>query len=670
MKKIKINYVIPLVLLAVQIIFLIYINLFCIPDTMDNDSAKLFLHTMEMWKNKTLFIPGWVNQTTLEIDCPSFLAVFIYGICGNIYISFAISDLILIAFTIYTVYRILSKMNVDVVYILYTLILLFIPYSFGQLLYINMTFFSGGQYIVKMLTPLILIDLLSDGENRSVSHIIRSTIMCFLSLICAVSSGVYVFLTGLFPVIVCFLWFVVIRDNRSIKSIIKDRHIRLCIIVTFLSGIGVCVSRAMNVGSSTESTILISIRNLTDSFLASIRSLFELLGSFPYDPISVMSLYGILYTLRTILAIFILGFSVRTIVKMCKKTPDPKEEDLIETCFAAVILMNFVILWFTGRSGEARYYTIVVFMCILLTGSGIGAAADAVRGLARLKITKILTVFLIAMIALLSDLRVIKGECYPAMLDDNIKLGKLIDRINEHQERTVYFLDDTNSAELARVMDYDSERVYLAYKSQSDTYNNDGVVVNDYYSDITDAARMDQEHLMIVNTYFSDIDVLPAYMKDLYTEVDSFQNFLIYESRVNRMDGLTGYLQNDHSRDYCYTKEYTIYSGELGQDGTLRSEGTGDYVISSPYLGYFTGNIDIIMEYSGHDKNGSEVIGALELWDGDTHELIVSREITATDDVSEIDIKDIRLQHQNPVLKVLLNQDCDINIKHFDYIKK
>ena len=670
MKKIKKNYLIPLLLLTVQMIFLVYINLFCIPDTMDNDSAKLFLHAIEMWKNKAVFIPGWVNQTTLEIDCPLFLAVFIYGICGNIYISFAVADFILIALTIYTVYRILSKMKVDIVYILYTIVLLFIPYSFGQLLYINMTFFSGGQYIVKILTSLMLIDLLSDGENRSGSRIARIIAMCFLSFICAISSGEYVFLTGLFPVMAAFLWFAVIKDNKSIKDIINNGHIWLCIVVTVLSGIGVCVSRVMKVGSSTEGTTLIPIANITDSFLISIRSIFELFGSLPYDPISVMSLSGILYTLRTILAISILGFAVSIIVKLIRKIPDPKEEDFIEASLVMVFLINFIILWLTGRSGEPRYYTIVVFMCIMFTGSGIGAVACSVRGLYRSGILRIFTVAFVTVIMLLSDMMVIKGECYPAMLADNIKLGKLIDCLKERQERTVYFLDDTNAAELMRVMDYDSGRVYLAFKSESDNYNKEGVVVNDYYSDITDASRMDQEHLMIVNTYYSDINVLPEYMKDLYTEVDSFQNFVIYESKINRMDGLTGYKLNDHSRDYCYTKEYTIYSGELGQDGTLISEGVGDYVVSSPYLGYYTGGLDIIMDYFGHDKSGNEDIGRLELWDGDTHELIASQEITATDEPREVRMQDIRLDHQNPVLKVFLNEKCDIGIKYFDYVKK
>ena len=46
-------------LLGMQFLFLIYANLKLIPETLDNDVAKLFLHIIKMWEHKTLFVPDW-----------------------------------------------------------------------------------------------------------------------------------------------------------------------------------------------------------------------------------------------------------------------------------------------------------------------------------------------------------------------------------------------------------------------------------------------------------------------------------------------------------------------------------------------------------------------------------------------------------------------------------
>ena len=57
-----------LLLAVLQFVLIAGFNLFDTPRAVDSDSAKLFLHAMEIAENKTLLLPGWIYTTTLEID--------------------------------------------------------------------------------------------------------------------------------------------------------------------------------------------------------------------------------------------------------------------------------------------------------------------------------------------------------------------------------------------------------------------------------------------------------------------------------------------------------------------------------------------------------------------------------------------------------------------------
>ena len=663
------------ILLGIQLCLLVYTNLFCISKTVDNDTAKLFIHAVEMWNNRTVFIPSWTNQTTLEIDCPLFLAVFIYGITGNIYVAFGMADIMLTAFLFYVVLRILNRIGISREERLLTIVLLIIPYSFGQLLYYNMTFFSGGQYLVKVLVPLILTDLLSDKDEKGSSFVILSLILCFLSFLCGVSSSGYVFITGIFPVMLCAFWYLFIRRDGFRKALFNCKTY-LCLAVSVCTMAGIVISHIKHVGSSTTGTGIITVGKSATGLLQTINSIMELLGAFPYDDMSFMSLTAAGYVLRGFWAVFVIVIMIRSVTEVFRTFFASGRDSFIKASFTAIIVINVIILWFTGRNGEARYYTSTVMAGLILAGScGLFANPGLVTTDAEAyrKRTVFMTAFMLffTVMLLLSDVKVLKNECFPARLGDNIKLNSLRQVISGYPEKTVFFLNDTDSAELLRIMDYGSGRVYLAYKTEGDIYNNSGVVVNDYYTDLTDAMRLDDDHLMIVNEYITDISSLPEYMKNLYMEIDRFQNFVIYRASVNKMDGLTGFENNRVSKDYCYTDGYKVYAGEIDGDGYLTVTGNDDYVIASPYLGYYTGPLSVGMVYSSSEEDTTDgSIGTLEVWDGDCNELIGSADIEALESESEVTLDDIELRRQNPVMKVYIKDGRQVCIKNFTYTIK
>lgn len=80
-------------LVVIEIACLIFYNL-AANYVFDQDTAKLMYHTIKMWENKSLIIPDWTYMTTGEWDCSSILAMPIYGITGNIILSFAIANVL------------------------------------------------------------------------------------------------------------------------------------------------------------------------------------------------------------------------------------------------------------------------------------------------------------------------------------------------------------------------------------------------------------------------------------------------------------------------------------------------------------------------------------------------------------------------------------------------
>lgn len=160
-------------IVGIEVAFLIYYN--CITDyVFDCDAAKLMYHAVKMWENKSLIIPNWTYMTTGEWDCSSLLAMPIYGMTGNITLSFAVANIINIVLFVLIIGILMKAVDVPNKYILLALSIIFVPYCWGMLEYTNMLFYSGAQYVYKVLAPLSLLAVFhhkkSGGNERSADN--------------------------------------------------------------------------------------------------------------------------------------------------------------------------------------------------------------------------------------------------------------------------------------------------------------------------------------------------------------------------------------------------------------------------------------------------------------------------------------------------------------------
>ena len=151
----------------IQFVFICFANLHWSSHVLDGDMADLYGHVREMWRNKTMFISNWQYATTLELDCASILALPLYGLIKDIFLSFALSNIILLILWNLIVYRLVMNCSKSRISALLSADLIMIPYGIGMLEYFNMLFFNGAQYGIKTLIPLMFLCIItSDTENQ------------------------------------------------------------------------------------------------------------------------------------------------------------------------------------------------------------------------------------------------------------------------------------------------------------------------------------------------------------------------------------------------------------------------------------------------------------------------------------------------------------------------
>ncbi len=651
--------------LLLEFLFVVYANLVKIPATMDNDVAKLFTHAIEIWNTKKIFIPNWVNETMLELDTALLFAVPIYGLCGNIYVAFGLSNVLILLAFYFFFSGILRRMNQPLSVILISCGLLTIPYSFGQLLYFNMMFFSGGFYGIKILLPLMLVWLLTTPVNeRKVLFWIIAVISVAFSFIFSVSTGPYSLLCAIFPVAICYLWFSVGEMGKG-KELLSGWLFSIPNLLLYAQGIaaifGIYVSGKMQVDSTGSNMKILDYHDFIVNVQYIFSDFFELIGSFPNGAVKIMSVKGISSFAHFLVALLALIAIIAIVAKYFRRLKHTQEIAISQKSIyylLCVFLWNMLVLLVCEIMGQCRYLLMGLVPMIPLIVAFYREMVIKVAGTVQRGFLHLAFFGLLVLMALLSDYTILQDDCIPQMIGENRKYNAVVDLIRNDPERQVFLWNDEGMAEYLRVFDYKSGREYLAYMEADG-----GVSVHDYYADRTDASYFTPDHILLINDNNGSIDDLPVFLRDCYTEVDSYQDIHIYRASINRMDGVSGYRFNPHSIDYCYSSGYVIQNGELDAEGALLVKGNGEACISSPWLSCAAQQLRIMVDYE--TVSGAGEVGQLQVWDADRHELIASAALLA--DSVETVIEDLELQDRNIAVQVVVNNGASLKIRRFVY---
>lgn len=495
-----------LLLLLVQFCLMAFCNLTLTDASLDCDNAKLFRHIIEMWRNKTLFIPDWKYSTTLEYDCVSLFALPLYGITKNIYLACGLSNILLAGMFIASLFFLFSGKK-----FLYPLLcanLILVPYGISMLGYFNMMFFCGSQYVIKVLIPLLLVGIFLSGEKAQKTkfekhmYLLFTLLYVFLLLLTSISSGSYVALCGLVPLFLVYFGYKFFRGEKIPRSVLIVFILSLVCI-----GGGICLNAGLG-GTRGSGMELCSIYSLLANVSNTFFGLFELFGGTTTSKdVAVLSYDGIVIVSRIFLVLALLICGIVAFVRCLKKNADLRSLLLLSVFVWNYLILNIVSTRAGSLTYEYRYHLIGAIPLICIACSVI---AD---GLLQLNSAQqnILYAGGFAVLLFLSATGYVGVFAYG---EQNAQLKELTQYCASLDIDHAYMYEASNDSEICRVLDLETQYIYV---------NELGVTkVYDYYNVYEGGEVQPLNSIIVINNAEynpGDAFTIPRYQLKKFAEV-------------------------------------------------------------------------------------------------------------------------------------------------------
>ncbi|MCH5344091.1 MAG: hypothetical protein J1E64_08630 [Acetatifactor sp.] len=453
-------------LLILQVLLIALSNLTLIDQTLDHDAAKLLKHIITMWEEKTWAIPQWSYLTTLEWDCTTLFALPLYGLTKNIYLACTLSNVIFTLILLRVIFLLFE--GSDPLYPLLCANLVCIPYRVGMLDYYNMLFFSGAQYIVKILIPLLLIGILLLAEQKK--PLVKNRRFWFFTLLYLVlltvsssSSNVYVAACGLAPVFVAYLAYKFLKWER-VPSLVFVL-IGLSALCTFL---GMRVNETLMGGTRAEGMKFCSVYDMLNNVSSCFFGLFELVGgaTAEFDAV-IFSVDGMIMLAKCLLMAAFLLCGLYAIVKCVKKRGDLRLILLLSVFVWNYFILNVSYSKAGASTYDYRYHLIGVIplMCV--------AAVVMVQWFRGLSNIQQKWLFLCGFAAFFMFQVLVFREVF-ILGEQNKSLKDLVAYVDDMNLETVYTYYSGGEAEICRLLGGDC--LYLDIDAEGLT------MAHDYYS--------------------------------------------------------------------------------------------------------------------------------------------------------------------------------------------
>lgn len=490
MKKICKNF--WYIVLAVQIVILFFLNLQLSEANIDCDSAKLFVHAVEMSKNGTYLIPGWEYPSTLEMDTSLLLAMPLFGLIKNIYVAFLLANMVFLLLLIWAVFRLFGEERRQSA--AFASILICIPYRIGMLDYMNMMFFNGSQYIIKVTLPLMLLSLLiypykpkTKDKWYQIKNVPYVLLFGGLLFVAGLSSGVYIAFCGLLPVIAgVFLWRIYNKQKPDWSFWCYSG------MAAVMSVAGMLLNSVLQVGAKGNSMTLCNIYGeLQDNVRACFWGIFELFGGVPYESTEVMTYEGINILARMFFVILLLVCAVAVLRKVMHQTAEETDAVLLAVFVWNTFILSICNTRYGSGTFEYRYHLIGAIPLLCLAANTlvqwyqhwekevrVGGIAIAALAVAFLSLTSY-------------------KSAWNNRLDYS-NLQAVCDYTNEIGAEYAYFLYDVVSPEYCRLLDYE-DAVYLQAMGDEKSY------VCDYYAKYYGAPIIFDNAILVMENTIADL---------------------------------------------------------------------------------------------------------------------------------------------------------------------
>ena len=360
------------IIFAAQFFICIYFNVALLGEHMGYDSSWSYLKASLIWKEKTLISDVWNDQTNVFLDSSMLLAALLYGITGNLLVSYGIANSIVLAGIVWCISGIVKDMELGRDAQLIAVNLVICPYLMNgfsisnDLGYFNCLISGPAFYSVRALLFLMIIRVVINLQKEKRLYLC-SVISLFLCILTGLSSGMFMTIMILLPCILYFMENVFIDNNLSGLKRPEALYVYVCLFCSFLGKI--IGERVLNLSAIDTSRTWVSIENIWKNIGSVIQGFMMLLGVFPVSntEIEILSGEGIcrlfsvaIFTIAVIAFVFC--------IRICIKNGKIADCKLLLIC--NIIICNFIVLsLFNATYGSPIFesrYLICTYMAIII----------------------------------------------------------------------------------------------------------------------------------------------------------------------------------------------------------------------------------------------------------------------------------------------------------------
>lgn len=578
-----------LFLVIVQFMAICYINFTKSYHFLDLDSSLAIRHAIEIWKHG-LFIPDFNYFSTLETDCASFFAAPLYLLTHNLNFALGITHIAIYACFIFILHDIIKNIGAGIDSFFLAILVIFSPFSFGQLDWTNMIYISAGQYGFRILTTLLILDLMLLCESSLPYHKKKKLFFIFIACLSIVfwtslSSGNYILFMVIFPIILKIALDIILKQKLSLR----DYRIY---IITFIaiSAIAGWYLHKYYAGTPMKNSLNLKPANeLLSNIINCITGIFLLLGGLTqFDNISVFSRFGISTLIRLVFACISLSLFIYYVFHITKLKKGFKN---LIAYSAMIAFVNISVLMLTNTTYgsaifEYRYHIIWCLPILLCTAILVSSKVYPVC-----YNTWIKNLVLVGSVMCLLIINITGFNQIYHYKDMPTREINIINSAKDLSVDTIYIQGP--NAEKIRVLDPELYCASVGINEQGGIKIDTG----DFYQFYGDNAAAANKNILISTQ--ENFDKLPVYLRSPYQLINELDNEeCIYYSSVNPWDGISGlpFRGSKTSVDFPYSPGYT-YSGELMPDGTLITDGSEGIVFKGPNKQSVAGSYKITLYY-------------------------------------------------------------------------
>lgn len=523
------------------------------------DSSAAMAQAMEIWNQKTIFLKNWEYQSTLGLDSVIIPASIFYGITHNIFLAYGIADCLGVILYIYIFRDIFKMLKLPKLPRMIIYVLLLTPYSLEPLGYMPMMFTGAAYYIIKVLIPIMLIDLILKLRfNIPVKKYLHILTTYFISIyLTALSCGLYLLICGLFPIIIYELYCTIC--SGSLRNIINKRSL-LLLISLIIYAAGYVSAKIYGASVFTNEMILSSVNNFVNNLSKCFVGIAELFGALPSKDIRVTSAFGIHYLSHMAAFIIVIIIVVATIKALKPlsgliiQSGDNKADKIVTGQVCCIIAVNLAVLILTdttygSESFEFRYHLIPVVASFLIIGIGIDRMIKWLKEQKNhLIFTSVMTV--ISIIWILNNIVFVYYYSSRNSYNTSEAIVKYVENNTDYKK--IYFLGDSDSEiiEVSRI----------ARLIESDLTIVDGPFVGTYIGWGTSnkhfipTDNIDRMVLVCTPTQYENIEPRIQYSIDILDEIDGYIIFEVpailtdeqYEELIDEIENEAGEDESDY----------------------------------------------------------------------------------------------------------------------------